>query len=64
VPFRNPHYHQATDTPDKLDYDRLALVVNGVEKTIAALGKLFAWERFSHWSYYSSRAQWQATRLP
>jgi hypothetical protein len=23
-PFRNPHYHEPTDTPDKLDYDRLA----------------------------------------
>ncbi len=29
--FRYPHYHQATDTPDKLDYDRLARVVTGVE---------------------------------
>jgi hypothetical protein len=37
APFRYPHYHEATDTPDKLDYDRFALVVSGMEKTIAAL---------------------------
>jgi hypothetical protein len=29
VPFRNPHYHSSTDTPDTLDYDRLAEVVSG-----------------------------------
>ena len=29
VPFRNPHYHATTDTPDTLDYDRLAEVVTG-----------------------------------
>jgi Zn-dependent M28 family amino/carboxypeptidase len=34
APFRYPHYHAATDTPDKLDYDRFALVVSGVEKMI------------------------------
>jgi hypothetical protein len=39
APFRYPHYHAATDTPDKLDYDRFALVVSGVEKTIAELAK-------------------------
>jgi Zn-dependent M28 family amino/carboxypeptidase len=39
APFRYPHYHSATDTPDKLDYDRFALVVSGLEKTIAALAK-------------------------
>jgi hypothetical protein len=39
APFRYPHYHEATDTPDKLDYDRFALVVSGVEKTIAELVK-------------------------
>lgn len=25
--MRNPHYHSATDTPDRLDYERLAAVV-------------------------------------
>ena len=39
APFRYPHYHAVTDTPDKLDYDRFALVVSGVEKTIAELAK-------------------------
>ncbi len=37
APFRYPHYHSATDTPDKLDYDRFALVVSGMEKVIQAL---------------------------
>jgi Zn-dependent M28 family amino/carboxypeptidase len=39
APFRYPHYHSAADTPDKLEYDRFALVVSGVEKTIAELAK-------------------------
>ena len=39
APFRYPHYHAATDTPDKLDYDRFALVVSGVEKMIEELTK-------------------------
>jgi hypothetical protein len=37
APFRYVHYHQETDTPDKLDYDRLARVVDGLEKVIAEL---------------------------
>jgi hypothetical protein len=39
APFRYPHYHEPTDTPDKLDYDRFALVVSGLEKAIAELTK-------------------------
>jgi Zn-dependent M28 family amino/carboxypeptidase len=39
APFRYPHYHSSTDTPDKLDYDRFALVVSGMEKVIAELAK-------------------------
>jgi hypothetical protein len=35
--FRYPHYHASTDTPDKLDYDRFALVVSGMEKVIEKL---------------------------
>jgi len=35
--FRYSHYHSLTDTPDKLDYDRFALVVSGVEGIIAIL---------------------------
>jgi hypothetical protein len=32
--FRYPHYHKATDTPDKLDYGRLARVTKGVERVL------------------------------
>jgi len=34
---RYPHYHSATDTPDKLDYDRFTLVVSGMQKVIEEL---------------------------
>lgn len=37
APFRYPHYHEGTDTPDKLDYDRYALVVSGMKKVIEEL---------------------------
>jgi Zn-dependent M28 family amino/carboxypeptidase len=30
APFRYPYYHSSEDTPDKLDYDRLARVVAGL----------------------------------
>jgi Zn-dependent M28 family amino/carboxypeptidase len=40
APFRYPHYHMPSDTPDKLDYDRFALVVSGMEKVIAHLAAL------------------------
>ncbi|HEV3100183.1 MAG TPA: M28 family peptidase [Candidatus Udaeobacter sp.] len=40
APFRYPYYHSASDTPDKLDYDRFALVVSGMEKVIEELDKL------------------------
>jgi len=32
--FRNPHYHQASDTPGTLDYERMARVVEGVERVV------------------------------
>jgi Zn-dependent M28 family amino/carboxypeptidase len=36
--FRNPHYHQASDTPDTLDYPFLAKVTTGVcEATVELL---------------------------
>lgn len=35
--FRYPHYHQASDTPDRLDYDRLARVVSGLARVIEEL---------------------------
>lgn len=37
APFRYAHYHQETDTPDKLDYARLARVVDALGKVIADL---------------------------
>ncbi|MFL6589727.1 MAG: M28 family peptidase [Chthoniobacterales bacterium] len=39
APFRYPHYHEPSDTPDKLDYDRFALVVSGMESVITELAK-------------------------
>lgn len=35
--FRNPNYHLPTDTPDTLDYERLARVVDGMEDVIVDL---------------------------
>jgi hypothetical protein len=35
--FRYPHYHTQQDTPDKVDYDRLARVVVGVERIVRDL---------------------------
>ena len=37
--FRYPHYHDADDTPDKLNYESLARVVTGLQAVIAELGK-------------------------
>lgn len=34
LPFRYPHYHTSHDTPDKLDYDSMARVVDGVAHVI------------------------------
>ncbi len=35
--FRYPHYHEADDTPDKIDFDRLARVVRGLGRVVDAL---------------------------
>lgn len=37
APFRYPHYHTAEDTPEKIDYDRLARVVAGLIRVVDAL---------------------------
>lgn len=37
APFRYPYYHTAFDTPNKLDYDRLARVVKGLEGVLRDL---------------------------
>jgi len=34
--YRNPHYHEADDTPDKLDYQRMAQAVQGVFAVVQA----------------------------
>ena len=35
APYRYPHYHLGSDTPDKVDYARLARVVTGLRGMIA-----------------------------
>ena len=35
--YRYPYYHGALDTPDKIDYDRLARLVVGIERVIDEL---------------------------
>ena len=37
APYRYPHYHTRADTPDKVDYDRLARVVQGLEQVVREL---------------------------
>lgn len=39
APFRNRNYHRPTDTADTLNYERMARVVNGLEKVVRELGK-------------------------
>lgn len=36
-PFRNPHYHELTDTPDTLDFDRLARFAAALTVTVEGL---------------------------
>ena len=35
--YRNPRYHTSDDTPDTLDYERMALVVDGLVAAVRAL---------------------------
>ena len=37
APYRYPWYHTAADTPEKVDYDRLAQVVDGLEAVIETI---------------------------
>jgi hypothetical protein len=37
APYRYPHYHTKEDTVDKVDFDRLARVVKGLEEVVAGL---------------------------
>ena len=37
APYRYPHYHKSEDTPDKVNFDRLALVVSGLNAVVRDL---------------------------
>lgn len=37
APFRNPYYHSPEDTPSRLDFDRMARVVEGLAAVVAEL---------------------------
>ncbi len=37
APFRYPYYHTVQDTPDKIDYERLARVVAGIARVVTEL---------------------------
>ncbi len=37
APFRYPHYHARSDTPDKLDYESMTRVVQGLQDVISDL---------------------------
>ncbi len=37
APFRYAHYHEPTDTPDQIDFDRMARVVVGMDRVIRKL---------------------------
>jgi hypothetical protein len=39
APFRYPHYHRPSDTPDKVDTEKVARVVKGIERVIRDLSK-------------------------
>jgi len=36
-PFRYPYYHDSGDTPERIDYERMARVVAGLEKVVGRL---------------------------
>jgi hypothetical protein len=37
--LRNNRYHEASDTADTLDYERMARMVEGLSATVVALAK-------------------------
>jgi hypothetical protein len=37
APYRNPFYHTPEDTPDKIDFDRMARVVHGLTHVVRAI---------------------------
>jgi len=40
APYRYPYYHEGEDTPDKIDYDRLARVVDGLTGAVGDLARM------------------------
>ena len=40
APFRYPYYHTSADTPDKIDYERLARAVAGLRTVIGDLASV------------------------
>ncbi|MEO0446286.1 MAG: M28 family peptidase [Verrucomicrobiota bacterium] len=39
APFRNPHYHQSTDTIHELDFPRMALAVSAIQELVIRLAE-------------------------
>ena len=39
APYRNPNYHTVTDTPETLDYERMAAVTQGLVAVVKSLGQ-------------------------
>ena len=39
APLRYPHYHTPKDTVEKISYDFLTRVIDGLEGVIASLGR-------------------------
>ena len=39
APFRYPHYHRSSDTPDKVDAEKVARVVKGMERVVRELSR-------------------------
>jgi len=39
APYRYPHYHATSDTPDKLNYPALAEVTHGLTSAFAVLAQ-------------------------
>ena len=39
APFRYPHYHRPSDTPDKVDVESVARVVKGIERVVRDLAR-------------------------
>jgi hypothetical protein len=37
APYRYPYYHTAQDTPDKLDYTRMAQALSGLNEVVRGL---------------------------